>query len=330
MPKELSCEERSVLSWELARLCRAGLSWQDSVALLSQRPATPALGETLAQLGHALEEGQSVARAFAQTGRFPGEYLRQLEVGQTSGRLDQVLEALAAYDQRESETSSALRQAVTYPLTMIALIGGIFFFLGWKVLPIFNSVFAQLGVSGPGEGGRLAILAGSVACVALALFLLVWLRTGRGMALFGRGAAGLSAARARFASALAMLLQSGTSLDEAMERCAAMMAGTPLQGPAAACQAAMLQGEDFDRAVVSTGLLDSFLGGLLAAGLRSGGLPEAMEEIARRCSARAQEKLTANLGRFEYALVLFLCGAVAAILLSVMLPLVGMLSALGG
>ena len=55
-----------------------------------------------------------------------------------------------------------------------------------------------------------------------------------------------------------------------------------------------------------------------------------MEEIARRCSAQAQEKLTANLGRFEYALVLFLCGAVAAILLSVMLPLVGMLSALGG
>ena len=42
------------------------------------------------------------------------------------------------------------------------------------------------------------------------------------------------------------------------------------------------------------------------------------------------EALEQLLGRFEYALVAALCAAVALVLLSVMLPLLGVLSAVGG
>ena len=330
MAKELSGEARSILSWELARLYRAGLNWSDSVALLSRQDNPPELAATLSALAEALSTGVPASEAFAATGRFPVEYVRQLEVGQTAGRMEQVLEALAAYDRRESETRAALRQAVTYPLTMIALIAAIFFFLGWKVLPVFNSVFAQLGAVGTGEGGRLWLMAGALVCGALALGLLVWFRSGRGLPLFERGRVGLLEARARFASALAMMLQSGIPLDESFHRCGELLKGGPLAQPVAACEAAMGQGREFAQAVAEAGVLDQFHSGLLAAGFRAGGLTEALEEIAGRCTRQARERLSANLNRFEYALVLFLCAAVAAMLLAVMLPLAGMLSALGG
>ena len=55
-----------------------------------------------------------------------------------------------------------------------------------------------------------------------------------------------------------------------------------------------------------------------------------MAEIARRCQKEADESLSRLLGRFEYGLVIALCGAVGLVLLSVMLPLLGVLSAIGG
>lgn len=330
MPKRLTEEERSSLSWELSRLYGAGLSWPDSVALLVGQKSSAALTETLQDLGKALNEGADLAGAMAGTGCFPPEYLRQVELGQVSGRLEQVLSALADYDRREGETHAALRRAVTYPLTMIALIGAIFFFLAWRILPVFSRAFTQMGVTGVSEGGRLILMGLSVTCSAAALLLLGWFRRGGGLKFFGRGKVGLAAARARFASAMALMLQSGMALDESAERCAALLEGGPLSDPMGRCRTAMERGEEFPKAVEAAGLLDSFQSGLLAAGFRSGDFAGTLKEISNRCSRQAEERLEYNLGRFEYGLVLFLCAAVAALLLTVMLPLAQMLTALGG
>ena len=52
--------------------------------------------------------------------------------------------------------------------------------------------------------------------------------------------------------------------------------------------------------------------------------------MAARCQAEGEELLTRLLSRFEYTLVIVLCAAVGLVLLSVMLPLLGVLSAVGG
>lgn len=330
MLKQLTQEERSSLSWELSRLYGAGLSWPESVALLAGQNPGGSVAVTLEELGRALAGGADLAGAMTGTGRFPVEYLRQVELGQAAGRLDQVLAALADFDRREGETSAALRRVVTYPLTMIALIGVIFFFLAWRILPVFSQAFAQVGVTGVSAGGRLALMAGSAVCTAAALLLLAWFRRGGGLRLFARGEVGLAVARSRFASAMGLMLQSGMALDESAARCAALLEGGPLEGPMAACRAAMAEGEEFPRAVGASGLLDPFQTGLLAAGVRAGDFSGALAEIASRASRRAEERLESGLSRFECGLVLFLCGSVAALLLTVMLPLARMLAALGG
>ena len=54
-----------------------------------------------------------------------------------------------------------------------------------------------------------------------------------------------------------------------------------------------------------------------------------MEELASRCREEADERLSSLLSRLEFALVLLLCIAVGLVLLSVMLPLLGVLTAIG-
>ena len=69
--------------------------------------------------------------------------------------------------------------------------------------------------------------------------------------------------------------------------------------------------------------------GLLSAGVRSGATETAMAQLADRCQAESDQRLTALLSRFEYILVLILCVSVGAVLLSVMLPLLGVVSSIG-
>lgn len=147
--------------------------------------------------------------------------------------------------------------------------------------------------------------------------------------LLGKGKAAQAVDRSRFSSAMALMLSSGLPLDEAMERTVHLLEGSALAPALKDCQSRMEQGEDFYKAVTACGLLDGLQAGLLGAGFRSGVPEQAMEELASRCSEEADERLSSLLSRLEFALVLLLCIAVGLVLLSVMLPLLGVLTAIG-
>lgn len=330
----LTGDELSVLCWQLGQLCRAGMSWSDSAALLAEDAPTPRSRALLAGLRDALAAGVPLDRALAEAGEFPPYLLRMVSIGLAAGRAEQVLEALSGYYRRQSATGEALRRAVTYPAVMAALIA-----LVRRVLPVLTQVFAQVGGGASpmaasllrfGGLGRWAAVALAVLLLAGAAVLLLFFRGERGAALFARGATGAALARGQFASAMALMLQSGLPLDEAIDRTAELLERTPLQTQVGTCRAQMLSGVPFPRAVEDAGLLTGLQAGLLSAGFRSGASDAAMTEVAARCQAEGEELLTRLLSRFEYALVIVLCAAVGLVLLSVMLPLLGVLSAVGG
>ncbi|MPM23687.1 hypothetical protein SDC9_70161 [bioreactor metagenome] len=95
------------------------------------------------------------------------------------------------------------------------------------------------------------------------------------------------------------------------------------------CKEKMYQGQSFPQAVEGSGILDGLQSGLLAAGFRTGVSEQALAELARRLQEEADAGLDRLLGRFEYALVLVLCISVGLVLFSVMLPLLGVMSAIG-
>jgi len=129
---------------------------------------------------------------------------------------------------------------------------------------------------------------------------------------------------------MSLMLSSGLPLDEAMDRTCQLLEGTALAPRLQACQAHMQEGLSFPRAVEDAGILSGLEAGLLSAGFRAGASERAMEELSHRCAARADDALSRSLSRFEYGLVAVLCIAVGLVLLSVMLPLLGVLSAIGG
>lgn len=338
----LSADALSVLCYQLSLMAQAGIGSEEGLALLADDARDEPGGALLAQLHQSLEAGLPLSQALEDSGAFPAYLVRMVEIGQASGRLDQVFTALAAYYAREADTRESLRRAVAYPAVMAVLIAVVFLVLVSRVLPVFQQVFTQLGVSlSPTARGLLQFgsiskyVAGvlAVVLVAGAVALLCLFRAQKGGAVFGALFAKTASARAvdrsRFASAMALMLSSGLPLDEAMARSRQLLEQSALAPALAQCQADMEGGASFPKAAEANGIFSGLQSGLLSAGFRSGVSDQAMEELSRRCQAQADTLLGRMLGRFEYALVAVLCLSVGLVLLSVMLPLLGVLSAIG-
>ena len=340
--KELTADELSVLCYQLSLMVKAGIGSEESVGILAADLPEGRSKELLRQVHAVLLRGDSLSQGLSEAGGFPGYFLRMVEIGERSGRLEQVLAALSAYYRRESALRAGLRQTILYPAVMAVLIAVVFLALVMWVLPVFQQVFQQLGVSlSPvarglmqfGSVSKYVAMVFAVALVLGALWVLWMFRTAKGQAamsrLLSRTAASKAVDRSRFAAAMSLMLSSGLPLDEAMERACALLSDTALSDGLKACQAAMLDGTPFPKAVEESGIFTGLQAGLLAAGFRSGASEQAMEELARRCQEEADQALSSLLGRFEYTLVIVLCLAVGLVLLSVMLPLLGVLSAIG-
>lgn len=338
----LTADALSVLCYQLALLLKAGIGSEAGVGLLAEDGGETAA--VLKDLQRLLSQGLPLSDALEQQGAFPDYMVRMAEIGQASGRLEQVLDALARYYRREAETRAAIRRAVLYPAVMAVLVAAVFLVLMVRVLPVFEGVFRQLGLTlsplmvgllRAGEAGKYVGMA--LVCLlavgAIVLLVLSRRRAGPGgffaEGLLGHGKVAKAVGRSRFAAAMALMLTSGLPLDEAVERTARLLEGTALAPALSRCQAQMATGAAFSAAVASCGLLDALQASLLGAGIRAGSGETAMEELASRCQGEADERLAALLSHLEFGLVALLCLAVGLVLLSVMLPLLGVLSAIG-
>ena len=145
--KPLTEDELSVFCSQLSLLLQAGVGSEESLSILTDDARTPGERALLEQIHAALEGGAYLSDALAGAGVFPPYLIRMVEIGQAAGRLDQVLSALSAYYQRESDVSRSLRRAAGYPAVMAVLIAVVFLVLVARVLPVFQQVFDQLGVS---------------------------------------------------------------------------------------------------------------------------------------------------------------------------------------
>ncbi len=343
----LSHDEISALCMELAMLLHAGADCAGGLDLLAQETADPRLNAMLGSMSRRMDEGISLALAAEETGAFPRDVVAMLRVGEATGRSEEALKALSRYHDARSQADSRMRSALLYPSILLLVMLAVVVVLLARVLPIFNDVYASLGGQLTGLAGGLlqlgqwlnAILPGL--CVLLALIVIALLlfacseRVRAGMIQAWqrlRGDKGLSRrmTAARFAQALSMAMSSGLTADAALDAAGELLAAqASSQQRFNDCRARMAAGASFAHALRDSGLFPAPECRLLELGFASGSAEAAMEEIARRLDRSAEEAVERTLGRVEPAMVVTASLLIGVILLSVMLPLTRIMSAIG-
>ena len=135
---------------------------------------------------------------------------------------------------------------------------------------------------------------------------------------------------ARFAQALAMGVGSGLTVEESLSLAAGLLEDIPAaKRRCEQCREKLDDGMPLARAMGETGLLPPAECRLLELGVRSGCHDSVMAQIAERLSEEGDAALEARVNQIEPALVVVASVLVGAILLSVMLPLMNIMTAIG-
>ena len=125
------------------------------------------------------------------------------------------------------------------------------------------------------------------------------------------------------------VLQSGMDVDQSLEMTAELMDQPRGQQLTARLIAAVDAGESLAKAVVDTGLFPGLYGRMIAIGFKTGTPDAVMERIAQAYEELVDRRISGLIAALEPTLVAVLCLVIGLILLSVMLPLMGIMSAIG-
>ncbi len=344
MGKTITNGELSGLAMELSMLLHAGTGVGDALSMLSQEDGYQDL---LAGMARRADEGAPLSQCLREGGRIPAYVCGLVEVGEETGRTEEALSALSRYYERRARLDRQVRGALLYPAVMLVLMLLVIAVLLVRVLPIFDDVYASLGGRLTGVAGGLLALGRGLDAAMPVLWVVLAVAVGffaafagvesfRGKVLAAwrrwRGDKGVSRRmnNARLAQAMAMGMASGLPLERSMELAASLMEDVP---PARArcedCRARLEGGAALSAAMGESGLLPAGACRLLEIGQRGGTADAAMEKIARDLSEDGEAALEDLVNRVEPALVLVCSILVGLILLSVMLPLMHIMSAIG-
>lgn len=341
MRKKISNEEISSLCLELSLLLRAGVGMGDALTLLSEE----ADDEVISGLAVRVDDGASLSMALRESEAFPAYVCGLVETGERTGRTEQALSALAQYYEDRARLRRRVQNALLYPAAMLLLMVIVIGVLLIKVLPVFDSVYASLGSRLTGVAGGLLSLGRWLEGVMPVLWVLLVLSAGavaacvlfpplqsKVLGVWQRhwGDRGVSRKLndARLAQSLAMGMAGGLPLEEALELAAGLMESGG-KTRCLNCRSRLEQGESLSAALRDSDLLPLRCCRLLDLGQRGGAGDTAMDKIASDLMEEGEAALDALAGRVEPSLVLVCSLLVGLILLSVMLPLMNIMAAIG-
>ena len=346
MKKKLSNEELITFCSQMALILKSGISSLEGIYIMEEGDVSSEGREILKEIQEELEVYGMLYTAMEKTGVFPEYTLHMVEIGEQTGRLDETMEALAAYYQREEETLEAVKSAVTYPVAMLGMMLVIIVVLFVKVMPVFEQVYLQLGQEMTGIARNIlnignwmrqsAIILAIIAVIFLILAIAVIFSEKIRKKVFEKvGNIGFmkkiawKRARTRFASGMAMAVKSGLDIDESLLLAGKLVDHISLKKQIHQCQSLMKEGKLFPDALKEAHIFGGMQERLMVIGYETGAMDEVMEQAADLYQKELQDQIQKMIAILEPTLVGILCVIVGIILLSVMLPLVGIMAGIG-
>lgn len=328
--------ELSFFCNQLAMILSSGISSIEGFTMMMEETENEEEKEILESILSSLNEGKNLHESLTETALFPLYLLQMVKIGEETGKLDDVFSSLSQHYQREDSIKNSVRHALLYPALMTAMMILVILVLLLKVLPIFNQVFIQLGSEMTGFAGVLVSLGNQLSKYLLPVIALLLLAVFMAFYFGKRYAYRIplikdiyeKIAACRFASGMALSLSSGLNPDLCMELVCDLNEDAVFAQKLNKCKAYMTEGEDLSKALISARIFSGLYARMASIGSKSGTMDVVMQQIAENYQEEVDNRINQILAVIEPTLVVMISLIVGVILLSVMFPLIGIMSAL--
>lgn len=336
----LRSSQLSLLMRQFATLISANLSLEHALNALVEQADTQDLRIVLAGVRGEVLAGQSLARAMQKFPRaFPEMYRTLISAGERSGQLAQVMNRLADYAEQRHALRSKVGLVLVYPAIVSAVAAAVIVVLLTHVVPQVVGVFQQSHQTLPFLTRALIATSDFVKTSGY-----YWLAAAGAAALLAYRALKQPALRfrfdalllrlpvvgplvramnaARFASTLAILVQSGVPVLAAMRAAAGVVTNRPMQRAVEQTERMLGEGASLSKSLARTQMFPPLMVHLVASGESSGELGAMLERAALNQTRELEHRVAVLTSLFEPLLILIMGGVVLLIVLATLLPII--------
>jgi type IV pilus assembly protein PilC len=343
MKNKLTNQELVAFFEQMEMIVHAGISVEEGISMMIEDSKEEEEKKLLQEIHEKLEMGTFFFETLKETEGFPDYAIHLVEIGEQTGHLDEVMGSLAKYYERQEEISKSIKNAITYPLIMIVMMGVIVVTLIVKVMPVFNEVYEQLGTSMSGVAA-VTLKMGTVMRQYMIVFVLILIvlivaflylkNTKNGQKYAMKLLSHFRICReileqialARFADGVAMTLKSGLDIDDGLKMIRSIVENENLQVKIDKCQELINEGESFSNAMKESEIFTGLQARMAYIAAQTGTMDEVLEQVANQYEENSYHKIQSVVSVIEPTMIIVVSIVVGMILLSVMLPLIGIIS----
>jgi type IV pilus assembly protein PilC len=338
--------ELSLFCYQMSIILKSGIQLADGLSMLAEEVSDKHFKRSLENMCKDIENGHTLYSSIDKQDVFPNYMKAMVMIGEKTGALDNIMDYLSRYFERNEKLSQKIRSAITYPLILTGLMAGIILLLILKVLPMFKDILDTVGGDMPlVTKGMLNISIGIknysfIILGVLLLFILLaylFIHTSFGREFIDKWRVNLPLIRnitrkiyaARFSMVMSLLIKSGIDHDEALDMVKEVMGNKYVTHKIDECKKMISKGSDLKEAYAFIGIFPSLFSKMINIGYKTGEMDSMMAKISGIYENDVDNSLNKATSIIEPALVIILSVVVGIILMTVMLPLINIMSSIG-
>ncbi|WP_221800019.1 type II secretion system F family protein [Oceanobacter mangrovi] len=296
--RRIKMDERILLTRQLFALTRSGVPIIRALNGLAESTNNPELKRILGEMARVLTAGGDLTTAFRQHPKvFSPIYISMIQVGETTGRLPEALQALIHHLEMERETIKRVSTAMRYPtlvlVSMAIALTVITLFVIPSFVPVFKSMHTELplptriliGVSDFAVNHGLMI---GIALLVLGFAIYRYIKTPEGglgwdqlkLRLPVFGSLFKRIALSRFSRSLAMMMSSGVPILRCLNVVSDSVGNRYIGAAIRRMQSGVERGERLTATAAATGMFTPLVLQMMAVGEETGSIDDLMNDVA--------------------------------------------------
>ena len=297
------------------------------------------LRDVLNDIADKLEAGTNLSRAMHHHPKiFDSLFVSMINVGETSGQLDETFKQMGFYLERDEETRKRVKQALRYPSFVISALLVALLIVNFYVIPPFSLMFSEFGADLPIVTKILIatsnfvvnfwyyIIVGSIVGAGAAVY---YLRTEPGAMMWGQRKLRLPivgdlierASMARYSRSFGLMLKSGVPITQSLNLCASAIDNPFLAKKIRSIRQGVERGDGLLRTHLQADMFSPLVLQMIAVGEESGQVEVLLTEVAEFYEREVDYDLKNLTDKIEPILIVIMAGFVLVLALGIFLPL---------
>ena len=341
---KVKTKDIAVFCRQFHAMLKAGINLVTCLDIMRTQLTNKTLKEADGDMYEDIQKGLNLSAAMMKhSDVFPSLLISMIEAGEVSGNLDEMMERMAEFYEKESSLERKIKGAMVYPIILMVVTVVVVIFLITNVMPTFITVFEDSDTPLPAPTQLLLKLSDSLTSywyiyiaviVLLILFIRSWGKTDKGRIFIDNlklkipvfGPTNVQIITSRFTRTFATLLSSGISLVQAFDAVIRIVGNKVVEERLVEAKDKVVKGTPLSLAIKATGIFPPMLDSMLRVGEESGALDDALQRTADYYDDEvdyAVEKMTTA---FEPILIVFMGVVVGFVVIAMMIPMFEMIS----